>query len=152
MNPKKVIPFFQNEVLTVNNNDSIIETIKLMKKNFFSQIPVLDDENKFIDLLTNNTVARWLGDLEDQGGGKLIMNDTPIINVLNYKENYVDYKFISKDLNIINTLDFFYNESESRNKIESLLITHSGNKNEKILGIITHWDIPEIYKSLNDVQ
>ncbi|MCC3145939.1 CBS domain-containing protein [Halanaerobium sp. Z-7514] len=149
MNPKKVIPFFQNEVLTVNNNDSIIETIKLMKKNSFSQIPVLDDENKFIDLLTNNTVARWLGDLEDQGGGKLIMNDTPILNVLNYKENYVDYKFISKDLNIINTLDFFYNESESRNKIESLLITHSGN--EKILGIITHWDIPEIYKNLNEI-
>ena len=55
-------------------------------------------------------------------------------------------------LNIINTLDLFHNKSENRNKIESLLITHSGKKNEKLLGIITHWDILKIYKNLNDIQ
>ena len=72
------------------------------------------------------------------------MNDTPIINVLNYKENYIDYKFISKDLNIINTLDLFHNESEKRNKIESLL--NSNQLKEEIKNINLK-EIKKYYKA-----
>ena len=147
--PELAYPLFSSEVLTVNDKDTIIETIKIMKEKSYSQVPVVNQKNKFIDLLTNNTISRWIGSLEDNGGGRIIMDDTLVGDVLDYGENYYSYDFISRKSKLPNVIDKFEKAQESGNKLEALFITQNGNKNESLLGIITSWDLPEIYSKLS---
>lgn len=147
--PPKVDGFLNKEILVKEKNSSIIETIKLMKRNNYSQIPIVDIDEKYFDLLTNNTVARWIGDLEDEGGGRLIMNDTPVEEVLAYKENEEVSEFISKNSKLTDLIEKYNDIVEEGKKFSGFLITETGKSTQKLLGIITGWDIPDIYQNVN---
>ena len=120
-----------------------------MKRNNYSQIPIVDSDEKYFDLLTNNTVARWIGDLDDAGGGRLIMDDTPVEEVLAYKEDEEVSEFISKNSKLTGVIEKYNDIVEEGKKFSGFLITESGKSTQKLLGIITGWDIPEIYQKIN---
>ena len=80
----------------------------------------------------------------DESGSVLIM-DTLIKDVLRYTEDIENYCFVNRWLYIHQIPDML---GGNRN-MEALLITHSGNKNEKLLGIITVWDLVSITNELS---
>ena len=147
--PPKVEGFLNTKILVKDKNSSIIETIQLMKRNNYSQIPIVDSDEKYFDLLTNNTVARWIGDLDDAGGGRLIMDDTPVEEVLAYKEDEEVSEFISKNSKLTGVIEKYNDIVEEGKKFSGFLITETGKSTQKLLGIITGWDIPEFYQKIN---
>lgn len=141
---------FVNTNLFVKSKDSfVIETVQEMKKHDYSQMPVVDEDGVFIELLTNNTVARWIGDLDDYGGGRLIMDNTKIEDILDYTEEDEVCEFIAKDSKLDNLIEKHESIIKQGNKVNAFLITDNGNRDETLLGIITGWDIPEIYNKLS---
>lgn len=52
-----------------------------------------------------------------------------------YEQNF---KFISRDASVFDAYDWFLNHINSKGfNLDQLFITHSGKKNEKLLGLIT---------------
>jgi len=144
LNPIKAIPMFQNEVLTFQIEDSVEEIIKIMYENSFSQIPIYNKENKFEFLLTTNTITRWIG---SKAKDEIFdFNENKILELKEFEENSKNYLFINRNFKLYDVIEKF--ESIKQEKIEALLITHSGKKDEKLIGIITYFDLSKILKNI----
>ena len=136
-----VFPLFETKVYSVSAGDSIGDALKIMYDNSFTQLPIFKG-NKFIDLLTNNTISRWLGACVDEEIFSL--KETPIGEVLKYAESRDSYFFINKDATLSDAMEKFQYFESVGEPIDAILITEKGNPSEMILGIITRSDFPKI--------
>jgi predicted transcriptional regulator len=143
-NPKKVIPEFQFKVLGARKNDYINKILVDMKKESFSQFPVYD-ENEFVcEVITNNTISRWLSSQIEENGTVLIeyIKIENLISEIEFKENY---RFIPRNTSIYEAYDLFINQiNRKKRNLDVLFITNSGKQNEKLLGLITIEDIANL--------
>jgi predicted transcriptional regulator len=145
----KISDFIDDNLMVIKEDTSIIKTIQDMKKHDYDQIPVVDQKGKYIELLTTNTIIRWMGDLESTQSAKLIIEDVQIKEVLNYAEEDEVCEFISRDSKLDTLIDKHESIIKAGNKIDAFLITENGSREEVLQGIITDWEIPEIYNKLN---
>jgi len=148
INPPRVYPLFNSKVETVNNNQPIIEVIKFMKERSYSQVPVVNDDNQFLDLITNNAISRWIGNLADQDRGQTVFEKASVKDVLDYEEESSVFEFIARDTLIVDVIDRFEEAQKQGRKLEAIFITDNGSKTEKLLDILTSWDLPEMYAEL----
>ena len=140
-NPPSIEKYFNRKLEKCSINDSIEDVVKTMAEKNFSQIPVFDEEN-FVGLLTNNTIARWFGTEIDKE--ELIIKNNPVRLVLEHEEFKENYSFIGRKSNLYEVLDLFSDRLEVNPYFDALLITEYGENDQKIIGIITKSDIPEI--------
>jgi predicted transcriptional regulator len=145
----KISDFIDDNLMVIKEDTSIIKTIRDMKKHDYDQIPVVDQKGKYIELLTTNTIIRWMGDLNTAQNSKLIIEDAKIKDVVKYAEADEVCEFISKYSKLDILIDKHESIIKAGNKIDAFLITENGNKDEVLQGIITDWEIPEIYNKLN---
>lgn len=145
INPATLYPLFQTKVLSLSINEPISKAVELMYEKSYSQIPVYENE-KFISLLTSNTVTRWLGACVSEDIFSL--KETPIKKVLNFSEYADNHCFMKREATLIEALEKFQSSDRNGKRLEAILITSKGLPNEKLLGIITIWDLPKIYKEL----
>jgi predicted transcriptional regulator len=143
--PPLVFPLLKSSVLSYDINDSIGSALKEMTGKNFSQVPVLNN-GKFKALLTTDTIARWLGSNADDDIFSL--KETTIGHVLKFTEDPDNFKFVSRNMTLFKVLDFFDNYEKQGKRLDALLITETGNQNEKILGIITISDLPKILREI----
>ncbi len=148
INPPKVYPLFNSKVETVSNQQPIIKVIKFMKERSYSQIPVVNNDNQFLDLITNNAISRWIGSLADKDRAQIIFEQALVKDVLDYEEESSVFEFISKEALIVDVIDKFEESQKKGKKLEAIFITDSGKKSEKLLDILTSWDLPEMYSEL----
>jgi predicted transcriptional regulator len=143
-NPKKVIPEFQFKVLGARKNDYINKILVDMKKKSFSQFPVYDQNEFVCELITNNTISRWLSTQIEENGTIVIENVKieDLISEIEFKENY---KFIPSNTSIYEAYNYFINQiNRKKRNLDVLFITKSGKQNEKLLGLITIEDIANL--------
>jgi len=144
INPPKVIPLFQKDVFSLKYNDSIKEAVKIMCEKKYSQVPIYNNQEVYIGLLTSNTIARWLGAEEIYDP-----SETLISYVFdNFTEDKDNYLFISRNTSLFEVLEEFYTFQNKGKKLEAILITENAKEKESLLGIITIYDLPRIYKKL----
>ena len=148
ISPPRVIPKFEKEVFTLNSDYYIFNAVKMMKENDYSQIPIVDQNNTIINILTSNCISRWLGSFEVKKGDEIVIKDTMIKDVLKCREEKNIFKVIDKDTKLPEVINKFDKVNKTEKRLAAFLITETGKKNEKILGIITEWDIPEIYAEI----
>jgi len=146
-NPPKVLPTFRGEVFTLYSNNSIMDAVSLMKTRSYTQIPILNNNSQYIDLLTTNTVVRWLGSNIKQDLSRILQ--VTIDEVLKYKENNNVCLFIPANTNFLQVLEIFDEYKNTAKKLEAIIITKNGSADEDFLGIITNWDLPVIYHELD---
>jgi predicted transcriptional regulator len=146
LDPPKVLPDFQSQVRTLAITDPIANAVKVMYEQSFSQMPIYDAKT-FSGLLTTNTVARWLGD--NVQTGIVSLNDTLVAHVFNnYTENKDNFSFLARDSTLFDVMEKFQKYQKGGKRLEAMLITDSGKLSEKLLGIITIWDLPRIQEKL----
>lgn len=67
---------------------------------------------------------------------------------MKFTEDPDNFKFVSKNMTLFKVLDFFDNYEKQGKRLDALLITETGNQNEKILGIITISDLPKLLREI----
>lgn len=143
-NPPKVLTHFKKEVETFKHNNSIVEVLKVIRERDYTQFPVYK-EKKFIGLLTENGITKWLArNIEED---IISLEETNLIDILEFEEEVDNYIFIGKELTVYEVEEIFKDFPHTRERLDALLITHSGKKTESLLGIITTWDILQFYKT-----
>ena len=140
-NPKKVIPAFQRPVFGANQNDYINDILVQMKSRSFSQFPVFDSNEQIVELISTNTIARWLAtQLEDSG--TIMIEKVLVKDLIEEIEHPHNYRFIARNASIYDAHSYFMDEIDEQGKnLDVLFITENGKETEAIMGLITVEDV-----------
>lgn len=138
--PIKVLPTFSRAVTTFEYSNSLMDVLRVIKQSSFSQFPIYHN-GKFKGLLTENGITAYIAHIVEQ---EIIdFNDTRLDDVVSLEESKNNFQFISRDTSLYEAKEYFKNSIGSFEtvKLDALLITHNGKKEEKLLGIVTAWDV-----------
>ncbi|MFH0923144.1 MAG: CBS domain-containing protein [Candidatus Falkowbacteria bacterium] len=147
--PPTTLKISSSPVTICKSGDLIVDVIKEMKKNIYTHIPVYQDK-KFIGVFSEASAIRWLDSSAEKDG--FILEETKIGDLIEYfdqsDDSYNGYKFISRNTNVFDIRESFSNSIKKQRRLGVIFVTADGKKNEKLLGIITAWDLPKIDKLL----
>lgn len=140
--PQAVIPLFTREVIKFTIDDTLVDLLKTIKKYHYTQFPIYD-ANRFVGLLTENGITRWLTQGVDHGS--ISLSEIKLSDVFQFEREKNNFVFISKETDIYETQEIFKNMlDKSGPKLDAVLITYSGKQDEELIGIITAWDMINI--------
>ena len=132
---------FKCEVQFVRVDDGLDECLNIIKTYSISQIPIVNLNNEIVEILSTNTISRWLSDNFQMQGGVLAESTTvsSLIPFIEYSHNYM---IIGRNTKIHSVYDAFYDHSINKDyKLDGVIITQNGRSNESMLGIICQEDI-----------
>ncbi|PRX23242.1 CBS domain protein [Orenia metallireducens] len=147
-NPPRIDSLGLDKVLTLGIDDSVMDAVKVMYENSYSQVPVYNDE-KFMDLLTSNTITRYLGSEADKDEEFILLANSKVEDVLEYREEAFKYKFLSRNDSLLDVIEIFEEGEKSGERLEAILVTQNAKVTDSLLKIITVWDLPEIYNRIS---
>ena len=144
--PPEVGGTFLGKVVTCSSTDLVAKAASAMYENTFSKMPVYDGD-VFQGLLTAEGITHWLGDR--------LKNDTcslaeaTVDSVLGYSPNGNSFAFIARDCPVFKVIDLFEEASHQGHRLQAILITEHGKRNQKPIGIITVFDLPQVYSLID---
>lgn len=142
--PRSAESICTKKMAIIHSGDSIKTALDLMKnegKGEYSQIPVYD-ENRFVALLTDGGISRWIAHAFDDDG--LLMENMSVQEVIQY-ESAENVAFVGRHDSIFKVKALFEDRiSNNQLNLQAVIVTENGKPNEKGLGIITAWDIVSI--------
>jgi predicted transcriptional regulator len=139
--PARVIPVFHREVKTVSPDDSLAHVLKLVRERNFSQFPVIGAHG-FRGLLTENGITRWIAEHVGTSMSLVDFQDVTVAQALADEEKRKNHRFVARNALADDVVALF----AANRLLEAVFITDSGKTTEKLLGIATRWDIPELYQ------
>lgn len=143
-NPPKAIDFGikLDTLYTAKPDDRLSDVLETMNKFSYNHVPIIE-EDKLIGVLSHNTFFSYIYNERALS----ITNDTLIREFDKYiklDEHLNEYfEFVSKDAMLLEIEELFkYNYRSKRSKIlAAVFFTQDGKRTQKILGMITPWDI-----------
>lgn len=145
VNPPTIIPRFASKVLARPSSHSVGAAVTDMRNGSFSQLPILMNGN-VVALLTAETVVRWLAtEVQNQ-----IVNpwETEISAVIRHAENVDHYCFLPRRATLLEALFKFEDFVARGRSLDAILISEDGRPDQKLLGILTIFDLPAILDAL----
>ncbi len=118
-----------------------------MAENTFTHVPVVKN-GIFQWLLSESVFVQWLSEVIEKG--EIITEATSVSQLRKYvKRTNDDYMFLSREADVYQIKEEFERvtrERKDRNfkRLGVIFISNSGKPTEKILGLITAWDIGKI--------
>jgi len=144
--PPRAFNQFQRPVEMVSPSDSIGAALNITADKDFSQLPV-NNNGTVVGLLTSNSVMRWLGkNVEEE---IVSLKEVTVAEVLEFTEYKDNLAFLGREGTLLEVLDLFETHDSTGRRLEAVVITNDGKSSQKPLGIVTHWDLPEIQKKLS---
>lgn len=116
-----------------------------MRTGSFSQLPVLS-EGKVIALLTAETIVRWLA--SEVSNDLVSLLDTKIEAVLPHTEEQEHYCFLPRQATLQDAVARFEDFTARGKDLDAILISQDGKPDQKLLGILTVYDLPAILETL----
>jgi len=143
-NPPTVISRFGCKVFQTDVNNDITQVMKVMHDRIYTQVPVWD-RSKLVGVFSYTSFFEWLierKEIENEPAfTKKVFSD---INAKYLNSPAVNFQFIPERMSIYEIPPIFEKETRQSRRLDCLLITRNGKRNEKVTGIITSWDLGEI--------
>ncbi|WP_025784119.1 CBS domain-containing protein [Sporosarcina sp. D27] len=140
-NPLNVGALFGCKVHTLQASDPLTAALRLMRDNKFGQLPIYQN-GKFKGLITAAGITHWLA---GQSTEDSISREIPTLSdVYNYEKRKESFEFVRRDLSVYEAEDYFKRAISRGTRLEALLITDTAEHNEKLIGIITPYDLLKI--------
>ncbi|NLY38218.1 MAG: hypothetical protein GX044_02830 [Firmicutes bacterium] len=145
LEPPKVLPLFRKKVLLLAAGDPVSRAVKEMSLHGFTQIPVLERDT-MIGLLTSHMVIKWMGRI--LRNGMVDLGGTTLGELIALLGKEVHYRIVPPEASLFDILNMFCLCQAEGQKLESVLITDSGDSAGRFLGIITNRDLPLVHREL----
>jgi CBS domain-containing protein len=127
------------EVTTITPDASLADASRLMRKMDYSTLPVITDDG-IHGLLTGNDIVWWLGGHLDD---IVLLEEMPVSEVM-HAHPAIDYHIVGRDFKQRDVPGLFIDRGPTGCPVGAVLITSTGHAHERILGIITPWDLPSM--------
>jgi predicted transcriptional regulator len=129
-----------NDIYKTSLENNALEVIQEMNKHTYTHVPVLEDD-KIIGVFSENTVFSYFASNEEV----LLDKDALIKEFLDFipfdKHESEYFEFVSKNTLLIDVEDIFREGLKDNKRIATVFITETGSEKEKLLGLITAWDL-----------
>lgn len=128
------------KLYTTTLEASALKVMKEMTRHTYTHVPVIDN-NSVIGVFSESTLLNYFADK----GAVLLEKDVRIKEFIDYipfhkhKSEYFD--FISKKTLLTEVEEMFQGELKEHRRLGVIFITEDGKPSQKILGIITAWDM-----------
>lgn len=150
MHPIRIKTFLKNvqhpEVTSFVQEDLLTDVLETIQQYHFSQFPIFG-KTELIGMITDNGIANWVADHVKQGG--FSFENVRIKDVLGFDEKKDDFIIFHQEEPLNEIVERLENK-QMKNTASFVLITQKDtreiHKPEDIVGILTAWDIPDIYK------
>ncbi len=129
-------------VFSASSQDKVLPILRVMNEKVYTHVPILEDghvsgvfsENTLLTLLANKQIVM----IDDDYSFK----ENEIRELLPINAHAAEeFIFISKDMTIFNLKEIFGKAVKEGRRIGLAFVTHTGRKDEKMLGIVSPWDI-----------
>ena len=139
--PFKVYDKSSKNVYSKTINDYVLKTMKDMNEKNYTHIPIYDENSKtIVGIFSENTIFQYI--LEDN---KIQIDDNTkfkdITKCIDIKKSKEIVKFVSRDKLYDDVVNDFIREFKDGNKLSCIMITTRGTIDEKVIGVLTSWDI-----------
>lgn len=142
-NPPKAldtIAIKKDYIFKIEMEDRLLDVVKNMNEKIYTCAPVIEN-NKVIGIFSENVIFSYMVEHEEF----LIEKDAKIkefekfISIQNNKNEY--FEFVSRNTLVIDVEEMFIKGLKNNKRLGLVFITESGKKTEKILGLISAWDV-----------
>lgn len=146
INPLTCSRIATKKIYTCKEEDSVLQIIDVMVKKSLSHLPILNEDGSVKGVFSRNVIFDILSLYKEFSFTaslkiKDIMNFLDIDAHLNEK-----YIFVSKDDKVNDVFSSLYKKNEHEKNVALLLVTKSGSRKEKLIGIISATDISKYVK------
>ena len=126
-------------IMKASFSANVLKTMSKMYKNGFSHVPVLEN-SYFTGIFSMSTVFEYvLKNPENPINYKTTIRDLDrLLDISKQSENYY---FAPRSLSSIEARKIFEQVQGKNKRISIIFITENGRKNERILGLLTPWDL-----------
>jgi CBS domain-containing protein len=129
-------------VETCGPEDMIGTAATKMHGKGISQLPVYRN-SRFHGLLTAETIANWLAQRLASGIG--LLEEQPVKTVLKCKGEHRDCMFLNRRATAFDALHLFEQSQAAGHRLDAIILTHNGRKNESPVGIVTIFDVHKLH-------
>ena len=138
LRPQKIYPMFQTQVAFVTPEQSLADVMRLVVDMKFSQFPVMEG-GRFMGLLTENGITRWLARKVVSALSLVDFDDAKVRDLVNEEEERANVLHVSRDTTLAEAREMF----RGNRFLEAVLITQNGRKTERLLGLMSRWDLAQ---------
>ena len=137
LKPKTAFDIKSDDVKFFKETTPLSAVLETIRNTDLTQFPIKDGKGKVMGLLTENGITHWLSQHAHEA--TVSIGGTLARDILVLDDNKDNFAFVKKDASIYEAEALFDNQ-----KIDALLVTHSGKNTENLLGIITRFDLVEV--------
>lgn len=143
--PTKAADVMTKPIYTVTTRDLLYPTAQIMFKNVYTHVPVYDG-TAFVGVLSESAILRWIGQkLSSEEELHVTHTIGELANWLDQSGNkFNDYEFMPQTMIVLDVKKRFEHALADGRRLGAIFITKTGKNTEKILGMITAWDLPKI--------
>ena len=127
-------------IYTAKKQDRLMDVLKKMDDNIFTHVPIIE-KGEMVGILSENALLSYIADMED-----VIIDSSTKVDALSAyiplnKHRGESFKFLPRDATLEEVFNMFNEAIKVRERIGMVFITHNGKQSEKLLGILTAWDL-----------
>lgn len=143
MNPPNAldtIAINTNNIYTTQMDAMALNVMREMNKNTYTHVPVVENGH-LVGVFSENTIFSYIVKNEDViiESEMLIKEFADFIPLNNHESEY--FVFVPKNTLVTEIEEMFQNGLKDKKRISVIFITQNGKENEKLLGLITAWDL-----------
>ena len=114
------------------------DVLKVINKFDFTRFPVYDKDDKYIALLTSTEIIQWMA--KHFTDSVVHFEDVRIKELLTNGKNYF-VTFVDEDASFYHIEELFERYHTRGKKLQAVIITETGDRHGKPIGVITPWDL-----------
>ena len=123
--------------------DNVKEAMAAMKEHSYKYIPILED-----GVLVGMFSAKTVLDIITSEGVEVFKDDVTFESISKYiaieNESSKTFAFVGNSTPLCEVKDIFKEDVENKERINIIFVTQHGESDEKLLGIITAWEIAAV--------
>ena len=131
------------EVCTRTPDNKLLPMMRLMREKNYTHIPIVQND-KVIGVFSESSILSFTIDHPDV----IITDNTRVSDIMDYLRLFdrkaESFRFVPHDMLISEINIIFENAVKAGDRIGLIFVTNSGKETEKLLGILTAWDIASI--------
>jgi predicted transcriptional regulator len=138
--PMAALSIATKPVMHYKEDTPLKDVLRVVDSLSYAQYPIYDRHGMYGWLLTTKGILRWLSRQSLTG----ISLEKILVKDVRAFEHPHEVKFVDRHMDIYEVEELFEDHHLAKKKLEAVIVTHNGKKEEKPLGIITAWDLVEI--------
>ncbi|MEW8969874.1 MAG: CBS domain-containing protein [Mesobacillus sp.] len=114
------------------------DVLKVINKFDFTRFPVYDKDDKYVALLTSTEIIQWMA--KHFSDSVVHFEDVRVKELLTKGKNYF-VTFVDEDASLYHIEELFERYHTRGKKLQAVIITETGDRHGKPIGVITPWDL-----------